>query len=168
MWVWEFVYVCPFGQYPSGSNMSHLKAFLRGRLGTLVHQGKLLQPFSQHSRNQQLSSYNHRFVSFIQSYNSKQVPVGIFHAEKMGKIVIFNVFKKGSQQHSFLLKILSKKIAFGSDFCNFISEISRSIKLTLLVLLSWPCVFPSAAMTAFSFGSIQTRIASSTGQYGKI
>ena len=138
-----------------------------------IHWGKLLQPFSQYVRDQQLSSYNHRFVSFIQSYNCKQVPVGLSHTEKMGKIVIFNIFKKGSQQPFFLGKILFKKIAFGFEFCNFISEISRSIKkwywnFTLLVLLSWPCVFPSAAMTAFSFGSIQTRIASSTGQYGKI
>ena len=42
------------------------------------------------------------------------------------------------------------------------------LKFTLLVLLSWPCVFPSAATTEFSTGSIRTRIDSSTWQYGKI
>ena len=35
-------------------------------------------------------------------------------------------------------------------------------------MLSWLCVFPGAETTEFFTGSIQTRIASSTGQYGKI
>ena len=35
-------------------------------------------------------------------------------------------------------------------------------------MLSWPCVFPNTATTEFSTGSIRTRTASSTGQYGNI
>ena len=48
-----------------------------------------------HARDQQVSAYNPSFVSIIQSYTCKQVPVGLLHAEKMAKVVLLNVFRIG-------------------------------------------------------------------------
>ena len=66
-------------------------------LGTLflIHRVELIQPVSQHARDQEVSAYNRSFVLNIQSYNCKQVPVGLLHAEKMAKVVILNVFRIG-------------------------------------------------------------------------
>ena len=36
--------------------------------------------------------YNHSFVSIILSYDCKQVPVGLWRAEKIAEIVFLNVF----------------------------------------------------------------------------
>ena len=72
----------------------------------------LIEPFSQHEREQQVSAYNRSFVFNIQSYNSKQVPVGLLCAEKMPEVVLLNVFRIGfpasliGQFHTKNLKIL--------------------------------------------------------------
>ena len=54
-----------------------------------------LQPYSQHARGQQVPAYNRSFVSIIQSYDCKQVPVGLLHAEKVTEVVLLNVFRIG-------------------------------------------------------------------------
>ena len=69
----------------------------RGMLGTLsiIHWVKLLQPFSQHTRDQQVSSYCHSFITIIWSYGSKETPVGLLYAEKMAVVVLLSVLWKG-------------------------------------------------------------------------
>ena len=56
---------------------------------------KAIQQFSQHARIQQVSGYNFSFVFIIQSYDCKQLPVGLLHAEKTDKVVLINVFRIG-------------------------------------------------------------------------
>ena len=51
--------------------------------------------FSQDTRNQQVSAYNHSFITVIQSYDSKQTSVGLLYTEKIDDVVLLNVFKKG-------------------------------------------------------------------------
>ena len=53
---------------------------------------KLLQPFSQHARNQQIAAYNCILVSIIKPHCCKQLPVGFLHAEKMAEVFLLNVF----------------------------------------------------------------------------
>ena len=60
-----------------------------------MHRVKLVQPFSQHAKDQQVSAYNHSFVSIIQSYDCKQVAGGLLHAEKMAEVVLLSVFRIG-------------------------------------------------------------------------
>ena len=64
-------------------------------LGTLflIHRVELIQPVSQHARDQEVSAYNCSFVSIIQSYNCKQVAVGLLHAVKMAEVVLLTVFR---------------------------------------------------------------------------
>ena len=63
-------------------------------LGT-IHRVKLIQPFSQHARDQQVPAYNCSLVLLIQRYDCKQVPVGFLYAEKMAEVVLQNVLKIG-------------------------------------------------------------------------
>ena len=62
--------------------------------GTKGTQG-MFQQFSQHAIGQQVSDYNCSFVSIIQIYNCKQVPVGLLHAWQMAEVVLINIFRIG-------------------------------------------------------------------------
>ena len=68
-----------------------------------------LQPFSQHARNQQVSAYNHSFVSIIQRFYCKQVPFGLLYAVKMAEVVLLKVFRIGFPA-SLLLFIYSRHL----------------------------------------------------------
>ena len=56
---------------------------------------KLLHIFSQHARDQQVPAYKCSFELLIQSYDCKQIPVGLLHAEKMADLAFRNVFRIG-------------------------------------------------------------------------
>ena len=56
---------------------------------------KATSDISQHGRDQQVSAYNRSFVSIIQCYDCKQVPVGLSHAEKIAEVVLLSVFRIG-------------------------------------------------------------------------
>ena len=53
--------------------------------------------FSQHTRDQQVSAYNHSCLTIIQSHGCKETPVGILHAEKMVELILINVQGQGNQ-----------------------------------------------------------------------
>ena len=54
-----------------------------------------MQPISQYTIDLQVPSYNRSFDSLIQSYECKQIPVGLLHAEKMAEVVLLDVFRIG-------------------------------------------------------------------------
>ena len=56
---------------------------------------KTTSAISQHPRNQQVSAYNHSFELSIHSYDCKQIPVNLLHAEKMTEVALLNVFRIG-------------------------------------------------------------------------
>ena len=58
-----------------------------------IHRGKLLQPFSPHSIDQQVSACYHNFLTVIQSYHSKVTSNDALHTEKMDGTVLFYVFR---------------------------------------------------------------------------
>ena len=51
--------------------------------------------FSQHTRDQQVSAYNHSCLTIIQSHGCKETPVGILQAEKMAELILINVLLIG-------------------------------------------------------------------------
>ena len=69
----------------------------RGMLGTLslIHCVKLLQPFSQHVRDQQVPTYNQSFTTIIQSYGCKAILFSLLHAKKIAVVVLLYVFNIG-------------------------------------------------------------------------
>ena len=58
---------------------------LRGMLETLslIRCVKLLQPFSKYARDQQVSAYNHSFLTICQSHGCKQILFSLLHAKKI-------------------------------------------------------------------------------------
>ena len=88
---------CGF-QTRMGSNIwtllydGHLKAHgVKRDAGNLI-----LNTFiSQYARDHQVSGYNRTFLSIIQSYDCKQVAVGLLHAKNMAEVVLLNVLKIG-------------------------------------------------------------------------
>ena len=61
----------------------------------LIHRGKLLQRFSLHPMNQQVSPCYYSFLTVTQSYQSKVTPIGLLHAEKIPEAVFLYVFREG-------------------------------------------------------------------------
>ena len=45
------------------------------------------------------------FLSIIQSYDCKQVPVGFLHADKMAEVIKLNVLRKKSSQHPSFVRL---------------------------------------------------------------
>ena len=77
-------------------------------LGTLslIHCVKLLQPFSKHPINQQVSAYNCRFLIIIQSHDCKEILFSLLKAKKIADAVWPQMYLiKGSQHPS-----LSKRV----------------------------------------------------------
>ena len=69
----------------------HLHQVLsRGMLRTLsiIHGVKLLQPFSQQKREEQVSPFNHSFIIVIQIPGCKEIPVDRLYEEKMAEVVV--------------------------------------------------------------------------------
>ena len=56
---------------------------------------KLIQPFSKHSRNQQVSAYNHSFLTIIQSHCCKEILFSLLHVKKIADVVLLYVFNIG-------------------------------------------------------------------------
>ena len=46
-------------------------------------------------KKQQVSVYNHSFVTVIQSYDCEQTPFGLLYDEKIDDVVLLYVFTKG-------------------------------------------------------------------------
>ena len=69
----------------------------RGMLGTLtlIHRVKLLQPFSKHTRDQQVSPYNNSFLTITQSHGCKEILFSLLHAKKIADAVLLYVFNIG-------------------------------------------------------------------------
>ena len=59
---------------------------------SLIHCVKLCQPFVRHSRDQQVSAYNHSFFSIIQSHGCKEILFSLLHANKIADAVLLYVF----------------------------------------------------------------------------
>ena len=66
---------------------------LKGDAENPIHNtlSKLLQPVAQHTRDQQVSAYNHIFITIIQSLGCKEIHVGLLYAEKIAEVVLLNV-----------------------------------------------------------------------------
>jgi hypothetical protein len=76
--------------------LSQSKFYYEGFRKSIINSlRKLFQPFSQDARDQYVFAYNHIFVSIIQSYDCKQIPVGLLHVEKMADVVLLNVYRIG-------------------------------------------------------------------------
>ena len=77
--------------------------YIRGMLGTLflIHCLKILQPFSKHPRNQQVSAYNRSFLIIIQSHGCKKILFSLLNTKKIADAIllyvdnVFNVFNTG-------------------------------------------------------------------------
>ena len=62
--------------------------------------------FSLHARNQQVPPHNCSFECLIWTYNCRQIPIGVLHAEIMARAGLLNVFRIGFPA-SFLWKMFS-------------------------------------------------------------
>ena len=103
---------------------------------SIIHWVKLLQPFSQLTRDQQGSAYNHSFITFIQIYGCKETPVGLLYAEKMAVVVLLNVLLIGFSASPLWILIFSRVHVTRTMQCNKF----RFIKIFWLkgTLLRWP------------------------------
>ena len=54
---------------------------------------KLLQLFSLHTINQQVSPCYHRILTVTQSYQSNVTPIGELHTKKIAKAILLYVFR---------------------------------------------------------------------------
>ena len=83
---------------------------------------KLLQPFPQLARDQQVPGYNSSFEWLIQSYDCKQIPVGQFrlakchHPDHPGWCKIFRVWEKWCILHI----VFCWKFSLLSQFSTFV------------------------------------------------
>ena len=48
--------------------------------------------FSKHAKNQQVSAYNHSFLTIIQTYGCKEILVTLLHAKKCADAAMLHVF----------------------------------------------------------------------------
>ena len=57
----------------------------------IVHRAKLIQLFSLYPIDQQVYSCYCSFLTITQSYHSKNTPIGILHAEKIGEAILIDL-----------------------------------------------------------------------------
>ena len=59
----------------------------------LIHRGNLLQLFSLHAMNQEVSPCYHICLPVTLSYHRKETPFKALHAEKIAEVFLLSVFR---------------------------------------------------------------------------
>ena len=87
-----------------------------------IQRGKLLQQFSPHPMDQQVSSCYHSFLTVTQSYHSQVTPIGAFHAEQIYEAVLLYVFRI-----AFTASLLTDPVQPGLFYKHLCNSFSQSV-----------------------------------------
>ena len=78
----------------------------------------MLLVFSPHPMDQQVYSCCHKFLTVTQCYNSKNTPIGKFHAVKIAKSVFLYVFTMAFPTSPLAIVLVNISLTGGEEDCS--------------------------------------------------